>query len=334
MAFSSDGSIFASASRENIITLLDTVTTGRVQTLVGHEGKIICLAISSDGSLLASGSLDNNVKIWKIAKNVCIQTLEGHTGGIISVKFSPDCQRLASASTDLTIRIWDLATTSSLVLKHPSYKPPTSIDFSGNGEILVSSSSYGTIKMWNTISGDCMQTWQHPKDNGDMFKSLTTTISPDGKTIASSSASCLKMWSDIDGKYECVQTLTHYHEYATKVVFSPDGRQLVSSSSAADTTDVWSFEDPPGSAAICRTFKSDKSSFLTSAFSEIGSPVASELCLYGLDTTERWVTRNGHKILRLPDDIRPKITHGFAFMVHGRIVAILSASRRLIILTF
>lgn len=341
MAFSTDGSKFASAYRENSIAILDTATSGRVQTLIGHQGAIGCIASSSDGKLLASASSDNNVKVWNIAENACIQTFEGHIGEITSVKFSPDSQRLASASyvklsqeaNDHTIRIWDLATSSYLILIDCGYVTPKSIDFSKDGKILVSGSDFGTVQVWETISGKCIQTWQHPlPDFG--YQSLSAAITPDGKTIASNSARCLKIWSEIEGKYECVQTLEQHDRYATKVTFSPDGKQLISGSSTDNTTNVWSFDNLPGSKATCRKLQCDQNSFLTSAFSETGSPVVLELCLYGLDSTRRWVTRNGHKILCLPDDIRLDTAAEFCFMAHGRTVAIHGGNNKLLMLAF
>ncbi|KAL7787264.1 quinon protein alcohol dehydrogenase-like superfamily [Trichoderma afarasin] len=342
MAFSTDGSKFALASRENSITILDTATSSHVQTLIGHQGVIDCIDISSDGKLLASASSDNSVKIWNIAENACIQTLEGYTGQITSVKFSPDSQRLASASyarlsqeaNDHTIRIWDLATSSYLTLIDCGYVTPKSIHFSQDGKILVSGSDYGTVKVWETIAGKCIQTWQHPMSSDFGYKSLSTAISLDGKTIASNSAEFLKIWSEIEGKYECVQTLKQHDRYATQVTFSPDGRQLISGSSTDNTTNVWSFDNLPGSEATRRTLQCDQNSFLTTAFSETGSPVASELCLYGLDTKRLWVTRNGHKILYLPDDIRLGTAAEFCFMVHGRTVAILGGNNKLVMLVF
>ncbi|KAL6693044.1 quinon protein alcohol dehydrogenase-like superfamily [Trichoderma pleuroticola] len=237
MVFSTDGNTFAAVSRDQTITIFDTTTSGRVQTLIGHQEAIECIAISSDGKVLASGSSDNNVRIWNIAKNVCIQTLEGHTRKITSVKFSPDCQRLSSVSDDQTIRIWDLAAlSSSLILNYDGYISPDSVDFNENGEILVSGSHYGTVKVWETVSGRCIQTWQHPMPRDAWRGDISTAISLDGKTIASSSDCGLKIWSEIDGKYECVQTLEQRDRDATRMTFSPDGRQLISGSSAATTT--------------------------------------------------------------------------------------------------
>lgn len=333
MAFSTDGNKFASISRDNTIKVLDTATSGHVQTLSGHQTIIRCIAISSDGKLLASGSADKNVKIWDIANNVCIQTLEGHTDWISLVKFLPDCQRLASASEDSTIRIWDLSAACSLTLEDCNYQHLTPIDLTKDGRILVSSCEDGTVKVWETFSGKCIQTLRL----NHVWKPINTAISPEGKTLASSSGYDLKIWREIDGQYKCVQTLEQHDRFDAKVTFSPDGRQLIYRGFiAATTTNVWNFGNLTSSATTCQTLQCDQSSFLTSKFSETGNPVVSELCLYGLDITECWITRDGHKILCLPDDIRPESRriHERKFTVHGRTVAILGGNRRIVMLAF
>src|SRR5271156_3503081 len=78
-----------------------------LQTLEGHSGPVMSVAISHDSARLASASYDNTVKIWDASSGECLQTLEGHSRWVNSVAFSHDSARLASASDDKTVKIWD-----------------------------------------------------------------------------------------------------------------------------------------------------------------------------------------------------------------------------------
>src|SRR2546423_13623826 len=64
MAFSPDGQIFASSSRDMTIKIWDAKTHTLKQTVQGHTAEVCCVAFSSDGKLLASGSGDKTVRIW------------------------------------------------------------------------------------------------------------------------------------------------------------------------------------------------------------------------------------------------------------------------------
>ncbi|MBN2535063.1 MAG: hypothetical protein JXB88_19435, partial [Spirochaetales bacterium] len=66
LAFSPDGKILASGSREStFIELWDTKTGNRVKKLIGHNDSIKTLAFSPDGKALASGGYDNDIIVWR-----------------------------------------------------------------------------------------------------------------------------------------------------------------------------------------------------------------------------------------------------------------------------
>jgi WD40 repeat protein len=114
VAFSPDGQLLASASRDRTVRLWNLATGEQLQKLEGHTQTVNGVAFSPDGQLLASASLDNTVGLWSPATGERLQKLEGHTQWVKAVAFSPDGQRLASASLDRTVRLWNPATGEQL----------------------------------------------------------------------------------------------------------------------------------------------------------------------------------------------------------------------------
>ena len=66
LAFSPDGKLLASASKDGTIGLWDAKTGESKQVLRGHKGDVLRLVISPDGKLLASGGGDNTVRLWDL----------------------------------------------------------------------------------------------------------------------------------------------------------------------------------------------------------------------------------------------------------------------------
>lgn len=114
VAFSSDGTLLASAGDDQLVRLWEVGTGQCSHLLEGHNDCVWSVAFSPDSTLLASGGDDKLVRIWEIGTGRCLLNLEGHTNRIWSVIFSPDGTKLASSSDDGTIRYWDVQTGACL----------------------------------------------------------------------------------------------------------------------------------------------------------------------------------------------------------------------------
>jgi WD40 repeat protein len=76
VAFSPDGKLLASASRDSTVKLWDAGSGALQHTLEGHSDSVNDVAFSQDGKLLASASSDRTVKLWDAGLGALQHTLK------------------------------------------------------------------------------------------------------------------------------------------------------------------------------------------------------------------------------------------------------------------
>ncbi|PJF26826.1 MAG: hypothetical protein CUN52_15315, partial [Phototrophicales bacterium] len=119
LAFSPDGDLLASTSKDNSVHLRDIrriKVNGIAESIVPllHSSYVYSVSFSHDGRLIASGGMDSTVRVWEIDRTnirslarAKPQFLIGHMSWVNMVQFSPTQAFIASCSHDKTIRIWD-----------------------------------------------------------------------------------------------------------------------------------------------------------------------------------------------------------------------------------
>ncbi|MCB9457089.1 MAG: protein kinase [Anaerolineaceae bacterium] len=229
VAFSVDGTLLASGSRDKTIRLWDVATHQAIgNPLNGHTGWVNSVAFNPDGGMLASGSADGTVRLWDVTSEAAIgDPLLGHEDAVWSVAFSPSGQLLASGSADTTIILWDVTTGTALFAPLAGHEDTVySVAFSPDGKILASGSADATIILWDVATGMPLNEPLFGHQNWI----LSLVFSPDGKRLAS---------SDIDGRiilwdtttWDVIREIDSGHtDYIRSLSFSPDGTLLASSS--------------------------------------------------------------------------------------------------------
>ena len=220
LAVSSEGQMFASASRDRI--QIWNLQTGRpTQSLLGHKDWISALAISPNGTTLASASLDGTIKLWDLTTGILLGTL--NSDRVSTIAFSPDGTTLAAGSRMLRwtdgkvsregIQLWDLA--SQRLRATIGSKAVSAIGFSPDGKLLSGGSTQTRIWDWST------QTLVKTLDSGDL---TALRFTPDGQTLITGS-SRTKLWEVSSG--QLIQTL---NSGTLALALTPDGQLFATAS--------------------------------------------------------------------------------------------------------
>jgi WD40 repeat protein len=190
--------------------------------LPGHIGPLTALAFSPDGKTVASAGLDGKLRLSNLATGP-VRILQGHPGPILALTFSPDGSLLATASRDGTARLW--ATTWAkpprTLIGHKG--PVTGVTFSKDGKRLVTASEDGTLRIWElegerrvqVLEGHALPVTAVALDSTGQIASADVT----GDVVVRDAETGEQLW-----------TLAAHQKPIRGLAFSPDGKQLATSS--------------------------------------------------------------------------------------------------------
>jgi WD40 repeat protein len=224
VAFSPDGEVLASASRDSTIYLwnvADGVPQG--EPLRGHLDWVNDLAFDpASGALFSAGSR-GEIDQWLLERRTRLgQPLTGHSGQVWSVAFSPDSALLASGSRDGTVRLWDVATQTSQELDARS-EAVTAVAFSPDGDRLASGGLDGEIHVLDPQSAAMIA--RLPGRN--WITALAFSPDRNAPLLAAADADNQVLLWDFSATPAVSSTLTaSLASRVTSLVFDPQGKML------------------------------------------------------------------------------------------------------------
>ncbi len=253
VAFSSDGTILASAGKDDMIRLLDVTdfhqsfddpndvvalpTELDVSPLLGFGSGFGGLDFSPDDTSIASGNylraVGGAVQIWNLESGERTSTLVGQDSSVRSVAYNPDGSKLASASGgDLEfgdVSLWDLASGQSDVVFGRTMGGVREVTFSADGTLVASASADDGVLLWSVDDGTILNSFQE-----GTHMSYAVAFSPDGLLLASvgndggsglyTQRGKAHVWDVLSG--ELLHTLELSQSPLYTVAFSPDGTML------------------------------------------------------------------------------------------------------------
>ncbi|MEZ4868834.1 MAG: BTAD domain-containing putative transcriptional regulator [Caldilineaceae bacterium] len=244
VAISPDGRCVAGAGYDRTIYLWDRVSGQLRQRCHGHTNRVYALVFHPDGKLLASGSGDGTVRLWSLptrkqdhgrvaegfVSDQPVAVLQADLDVVHDLAFSPDGRLLARGGSDRWLRLWDMTqshypelTQASRLVQDESEEDILGVAFSPDGSKVACSGNH-LIHVVDLASGAAPRILRHHTS-----WIYAAAFSPDGKTLASSSADCtVCLWDVGHGALRAI--LRGHRETVYKVVFTPDGEAVVSSS--------------------------------------------------------------------------------------------------------
>ena len=199
------------------------------------------VAISADGRFALTGA-GNSMKLWDLVSRREVRSFDGHTKEVSSIVIHPNGKYAISGAGDGSLRLWELATGKTVytipTVAGVRVELPVNVALSPDGQQMATS-AYKNVTLWDVGTGIRLRTFVFPDTSKGTGTGGPIAFSPDGKRVLTTDMfmgtgflpkviHVLRLWDATTGLH--LRDLPGHAAIITSVKFSPDGRQLLSSS--------------------------------------------------------------------------------------------------------
>jgi WD40 repeat protein/serine/threonine protein kinase len=228
VAYSPDGSLFASADDDGVILLWDAA--GQIPRLLsGHRGAVRSVTFSPDSTLLASAGQDGTIRLWNTATGQQVgSSFANLDDPIYAVTFTADGLRLISANDEGTVTVWSARSGELLQTLEGHEDRVYAVALSRDGQLLASGGGDNRIILWRLNDAGAFEQAAALEGHTNWIRTLA--FSPDGTTLASGGEDrTVRLW-DVAAGTQRGQPRTDHTDMIWSVAYSPDGTTLASAS--------------------------------------------------------------------------------------------------------
>jgi RNA polymerase sigma factor (sigma-70 family) len=188
-----------------------------------HKNTTLAVAFAPDGKTLVAGGWDSRLRLWDPVTGRELRQIETPENGVYSLAYSPDGKLLAGGCTVGVVCLWDAASGEEVRRLRDHKGEVRGLAFSADGMRLATGDT-AAVRLWDPRTGKLLHTWTGAD-------SCSLAFSPDGTLLASGGRDCIvRVWEIASGKK--LHELRGRHDNGVQsVVFAPDGKVVVSSSS-------------------------------------------------------------------------------------------------------
>jgi WD40 repeat protein len=189
---------------------------------------VLAIAYVADGKFLATADTAGWVQLWETTHGREAARLP-HGHSVQSIAYTPDGKHLVTESSDFVVRVWDIAASREVAGIPTAYGAHVALDPVDGKRLVVS--FYHATRVFETLTGHEITTLKMTHGNG---KSVFTR---DGKYLATAGDSIVRVW-EMPSAREIAPPFP-LGDAIGSIVFSPDGKFLVVSTSNSRTAVVW-----------------------------------------------------------------------------------------------